>query len=250
MRQIIKQLNTWKLPDLGGKKLAINRRTKYAIADIVAKIHGISRKDITMNSRKVKIVRPRQQAMWFYRNYTSISYREIGEILGGKDHATALNGFKRINNDIDINFRQTRIELIEIFSYLKKIIWDQTKYGEMKVAYICHPISGDIDGNVNRILQIIREININEPTVVPFAPYISDVLAMPDTEPAFRTRGIKNDHTLINLEFIHECRIYGDTLSGGMIDEITEFKELNIPVIPMNDNQHNNFKRIFNDDSY
>jgi hypothetical protein len=33
----------------------------------------------------------------------------------------------------------------------------------MIVAYICHPISGDIHGNLKKIVAIARKINLEEP---------------------------------------------------------------------------------------
>ena len=35
----------------------------------------------------------------------------------------------------------------------------------MKVVYIAHPISGDIQGNLEKIRQIARIINLTEPDI-------------------------------------------------------------------------------------
>lgn len=101
----------------------------------------------------------------------------------------------------------------------------------MKIAYIAHPISGDIEGNLEKIRQIGREINLNEPDVVPFAPYWFDCHCLDDNDPAERERGIKNDHHLLRI--VDEVRLYGDRISKGMGEEIFLAFDLGIPVIPM-----------------
>ena len=60
----------------------------------------------------------------------------------------------------------------------------------MKIVYIAHPIQSDPAGNVARILQIVKAINLTMPHVVPFAPYLADVQAMDETDPHQRHRGI------------------------------------------------------------
>lgn len=100
----------------------------------------------------------------------------------------------------------------------------------MKVAYIAHPIGGDVKGNIDKILAIVREINIEEPDVVPFVPYLADCIAMDDNIPEHRERGIKNDIELFNRRFIDEVRLYGGRVSAGMIAEIELAILLDIPI--------------------
>lgn len=101
----------------------------------------------------------------------------------------------------------------------------------MKIVYIAHPIGGDPEGNIKKILTIIRHINLTEPDVVPFAPYIPDCMAMDDAVPEERERGIKNDIALIKLGFISECRLYGNRISVGMQAEKELFESMNVPVV-------------------
>ncbi len=109
----------------------------------------------------------------------------------------------------------------------------------MKIAYIAHPIGGDVKGNIDKILQIIRHINLTEPDVVPFAPYIPDCLIMDDGHPEERKRGIANDIALIKAGFISECRLYGPRISPGMQAEKELFESLGVPVRDMT-SQHKN----------
>lgn len=101
----------------------------------------------------------------------------------------------------------------------------------MKIAYIAHPISGDIDGNIIKILAIIKHINLNEPDTVPFAPYLTDCLALDDNIPEQRSRGIYNDIALFHRGVIDEVRLYGSKISNGMKAEVDLAMELGIPVL-------------------
>ncbi len=103
----------------------------------------------------------------------------------------------------------------------------------MKVAYIAHPISGDIQGNLKRIEKIGRQINLMESDVIPFAHYYFDCNVLDDTVPVERERGIKNDMELLRKGFIDELRLYGDRISLGMAAEIDLAFEIGIPVNPM-----------------
>lgn len=105
----------------------------------------------------------------------------------------------------------------------------------MRIVYIAHPISGDIKGNLEKIMNIVRQINLEEPEVLPFAHYWLDCHALDDDNPEERKRGIKNDIELMTRGFIDEVRLYGDKISSGMRDEVILAEKLGIPVIPMTD---------------
>lgn len=101
----------------------------------------------------------------------------------------------------------------------------------MKIVYIAHPISGDIEGNLKKILAIIREINLTMPDVLPFAHYWVECHALNDAVPEERVRGIKNDKALLKAGFINEVWLYGNRISGGMLDEIKTANESGIIVV-------------------
>lgn len=103
------------------------------------------------------------------------------------------------------------------------------------IAYIAHPIGGDVAGNLKKIDAIVRQINLEEPDVVPFVPYYSDVAgAMDDSIAAERSRGIRNNMEFFKRHTMDEVRIYGDRISAGVAEEIKMAQEEGIPVIPMN----------------
>lgn len=103
----------------------------------------------------------------------------------------------------------------------------------MKIAYIAHPISGDVLGNLERIISISRKINLEEPEVVPFAPYFLDCYSLDDDIKKERLRGIKNDIALIKKGFIDEVRLYGNKISKGMRAEVMLADSLGIKVKAM-----------------
>jgi hypothetical protein len=103
----------------------------------------------------------------------------------------------------------------------------------MKIAYIAHPVSGDVSGNIEKILKIVREINLTMPDVVPFVPYMADLLIMDDNIAAERERGIGNDIAILRSGMVNELWVYGHKVSGGMRAEIELAFELNIPVLVM-----------------
>ena len=105
----------------------------------------------------------------------------------------------------------------------------------MKIAYICHPVSGDIMGNIDRIMKIIRDINLNEPDVVPFVPYLGDILALDDNKPAERNRGIRNSIAVLTSGIVSELWVYGDRISAGMKEEINLAFNMGLPVKAMDD---------------
>lgn len=90
----------------------------------------------------------------------------------------------------------------------------------MKIVYICHPISGDVENNIDKLLDIIRKINLEEPDIMPFAPYIVSCLTLEDHIPSERARGIKNNIEFFNRKIIDEVRVYDKIVSARMAHEL------------------------------
>jgi hypothetical protein len=104
----------------------------------------------------------------------------------------------------------------------------------MRIAYIAHPIGGDVDNNIQKVIKIIRHINLTENDVVPLAPYIESVYSLDDTRRKERAKGIANNVALFRRGAIDELRLYGDRISDGMWDEIKLANELGIKINCMN----------------
>lgn len=103
----------------------------------------------------------------------------------------------------------------------------------MNIAYIAHPIGGDVEGNLEKIRKIILEINLTEPDTVPFALYYTDCITLDDNDPDQRERGMKNSFEFFNKKAIDEVRLYGDRLSNGMKGEVELASWMQIPILAM-----------------
>lgn len=103
----------------------------------------------------------------------------------------------------------------------------------MKVCYLAHPIGGDVKGNLYKLREIVRSVNLEYPDVVPFAPYYADVVSLDDNVPSERERGIKNDLYILKSGIVQELWLYGNRISNGMAGEIEVAKEIGIKIVPM-----------------
>lgn len=104
-----------------------------------------------------------------------------------------------------------------------------------KVVYIAHPIQGDVSNNLNSISRIIRHLNLSDPNIVPLAAYYADVVALDDSIPAERDRGIQNNIALFERGVIDEVWLYGNRISHGMQAEILLALKFKLPVVASNE---------------
>lgn len=65
----------------------------------VADFYNISTTDLLKRSRKKEVVRPRQVAMFLLREETKLSFPEIGQKLGGRDHSTVIHACEKIRRE-------------------------------------------------------------------------------------------------------------------------------------------------------
>ena len=77
--------------------------TPELILSTVADHMNISIEEIKSAKRSKDIAIARQTVMYLCRNYTDKSLQAIGEIVGGKDHATVYSGINRIEEKIKDN---------------------------------------------------------------------------------------------------------------------------------------------------
>ncbi|OGX46394.1 MAG: hypothetical protein A3G38_00195 [Omnitrophica WOR_2 bacterium RIFCSPLOWO2_12_FULL_51_8] len=64
---------------------------------------GLSLQDLKTRRRNKTIVLPRQIAMYLSRELTDLSFPEIGNFFGGKDHTTVLHSYNKIKVEINNN---------------------------------------------------------------------------------------------------------------------------------------------------
>lgn len=101
----------------------------------------------------------------------------------------------------------------------------------MKIVYIAHPISGDMENNLADIRRIVRKINIKNLDTVPFVPYYSDIVSMDDIDSFERNKGLANDEAILKSGIVNELWLTGSTISLGMKKEIKVAATMNIPII-------------------
>lgn len=84
----------------GIRKEQIFIPTPEIIMEECAKYYSQEVEDIKGNSRSKKIVLARQVSMYLVRRLTDLSLQEIGEVFGGKDHATVIHSLKKIEDNV------------------------------------------------------------------------------------------------------------------------------------------------------
>ena len=91
-----------------------NEITPQLILEVVAEHFEITIDQLMSNSRKTKITKPRQIAMYLCSNMTNLTQASIGALVGGRDHSTVIYGIEKIENEYknDPSMRQT-IEAIK-----------------------------------------------------------------------------------------------------------------------------------------
>jgi len=74
--------------------------TPQVILDVVAEHFGITSGDIIGGKRNAEIVQPRQIVMYLCREITDTSYKNIGILLGNRDHSTIISGDNKIREKL------------------------------------------------------------------------------------------------------------------------------------------------------
>lgn len=100
-----------KTPDLKEVKNILNtylntpykKTSPQAILKAVADFYNISSADLIKRSRKKEVVRPRQIAMFLLRDETKLSFPEIGQKLGGRDHSTVIHACEKIKTESSVD---------------------------------------------------------------------------------------------------------------------------------------------------
>jgi len=90
-----------------------NRLTCDGILKATALHFDVKITDLKSSKRARAIALPRQVAMYLCRKLTTASYPEIGRALGGRDHTTAINAFRRISERLDEPELRRHVEEIE-----------------------------------------------------------------------------------------------------------------------------------------
>ena len=90
------------------------------IQEVVANYYNIDKKDLKNAKRSNDIAFPRQVAMYLCRNVANLSFKQIGDDFGKRDHTTVMHAYKKIEQEIKDN-ANTKL----IVDSVKKIILDK-----------------------------------------------------------------------------------------------------------------------------
>ncbi len=77
--------------------------TPSYILNTVCEEYMVSADDVAGKKRNAELVEPRQIVMYLCRELTDVSYKEIGNLLGKKDHTTVMHGVDNIKNRMTEN---------------------------------------------------------------------------------------------------------------------------------------------------
>ncbi len=102
-----------------------------------------------------------------------------------------------------------------------------------KTVFIAHPISGDVKGNMKKVLNICKQVHTQE--IIPYAPYLAALQYLNDEVVEDRSLGIEANLECLHRKFIDELWLFGNKISEGMEQEILLAKKLEIPIIAKTD---------------
>ena len=111
-----------------------------------------------------------------------------------------------------------------------------------KTVFIGHPISGDIKGNVEKVLKICSELHTKD--IIPVAPYLISLQYLDDKIVEDRELGMEANHECFHRRYVDELWLFGDRISDGMKKEILLAKEMNMPIIPKTEGTKRDLERF------
>jgi chromosomal replication initiator protein len=80
-----------------------------SIQKCVAERFQVKSSDLKSKKRTKNIVTPRHICMYLCRELTALSFPEIGQYFGGRDHSTVIHGCKQVEHEIGINLNTKTI---------------------------------------------------------------------------------------------------------------------------------------------
>lgn len=90
---------------IGGLSAKISKKplSSTKLMEQIANYYSLSVADLTGPKRDKDIVAPRQVAMYFMRHELNLSFPKIAEVVGGRDHTTAMHSVAKIERLIEAN---------------------------------------------------------------------------------------------------------------------------------------------------
>ncbi len=90
------------------------------IIEIVAEFFNLTKEDILNEKKTKEVARVRQIVMYFLRYHLNMPLKEIGKIIGGRDHSTVIHGIEKIENllEKDQDLREKIVEIERKFRWI------------------------------------------------------------------------------------------------------------------------------------
>lgn len=98
-----------------------------------------------------------------------------------------------------------------------------------KTVFIAHPISGDVKGNIEKVLKICAQVHSKN--VIPVAPYLVSLHYLDDNVEEDRGLGIEANHECFRRRYVDELWLFGNRISNGMRQEILLAWQIDIPIL-------------------
>lgn len=111
-----------------------------------------------------------------------------------------------------------------------------------KTVFIGRPISGDVKGNSQKVLEICRDVHTKD--IIPVAPYLVSLEYLDDDVTEDRELGIEANHECFRRGYVDELWLFGEKISEGMKGEIALARELGIPIIPKTPGTKRDFESL------
>lgn len=102
-------------------ELLENNKKNIHIDDVfqtICDFYDVNKEDLIKKGRKKEISHPRQVMMYLLRSELSTPFSTIGELLGGRDHTTALHAFEKIERQ-----KESQNKLKEELSTLRERLY-------------------------------------------------------------------------------------------------------------------------------
>ena len=112
----------------------------------------------------------------------------------------------------------------------------------MKTVFVAHPITGDIEVNMKKVLAFCEQIHTKD--IIPVAPYLVSLQYLNDEVVEDRQLGIDANLECFRRGYVDELWLFGDRISKGMNGEILLAREMSIPVVPKTEGTKNDLAKL------
>ncbi len=100
-----------------------------------------------------------------------------------------------------------------------------------KTVFIAHQISGDVDGNIKKVIAICKLIHSTN--IIPVFPSFTWRQYLPENDATKYHAGLVNDE-YFRRGMVDEVWLYGPRITEGMLKEINLAISYGIPVVAKN----------------